>query len=140
MRTERVTQAVTVPELCALVGRRAPFRNGPATFRAMRLTPYEAERLAASPLLRVLLSEQSSLALAMDEPDYMVWSGKAPLCWHSTTRGIEHRKDESSWEWVMATLSDEGDEELGRYGPRRYNRMARVIDELNRRGRADRTT
>lgn len=125
----RIREDTSHEEMRRLMRGRTPFRNTRGTFRAARITPADLYRLWNHPDIRAILSEDSCLAFLLDEPDYVVFSGKAPLVWHSTTRGIKHRKDESSWTWVQPKLRIWPD----RQTEKRYNRMVGIVNDLNER-------
>lgn len=127
--TKRITEEVPPEELRRLIRTRTPFRNLRGTFRGIRMTPEEVSRVGHHPDIREILTPDCHLALILDEPDYVVWSGKAPIAWHSTTRGIAHRTDVSSWTYVLALLRLWPD----RQTQKRYNRMVGVIHDLNER-------
>jgi hypothetical protein len=55
-------------------------------------------------VMRPNLTEASRLAWMLDEPDYVITYEMVPLAWHATVRGIKHRSDNSSHEWVLAEL------------------------------------
>lgn len=128
----RIKEDTPHEEMRRLIRARMPFRNSRGTFRAVRVTPLDVYRLGNHPAIRAILTPDSCLAFLLDEPDYVVWSGKAPLVWHSTTRGIKHRKDQSSWTWVQPKLRIWPD----RQTEKRYNRMVGIVNDLNEHERS----
>lgn len=123
----RITEDTPDSELIRLLRHRTPFRNSRGTFRGTRVTPLQASHLwFADPVVKHLTKE-ARLALMLDEPDYVVWSRDVPIAWHSTTRGIDHRKDQSNWRWVVASVAVWPDYAT----QRRFNRMVVIVDVLN---------
>lgn len=118
---ERIREDTPDEDLRRLIRKRWPFRNTRGTFRAQRLTPLDVARVSVHPDVRAILTADSVVALMMDEPDYVVWSGKAPLVWHSTIR-----KENV---WVQSKLQIWPD----RQTERRYNRLVGIVNELNER-------
>lgn len=128
MEIHRITESTTNTELARLIRHRIPFTNSLRTFRGLPLTREQADELARHPALRDRLSADSLLAFSLDVPNYVVFSRNTPIAWHSTTRGIEHRKDQSNWRWVTPRVTVWEDAAT----QRRFNRMVVITDGLNR--------
>lgn len=124
----RITETTSDTEFKRLLRHRIPFTNSLRTYRGLPLTREQAEALAGHAALRDRLSADSVLAFSLDVPDYVVFSRNTPIAWHSTTRGIDHRKDQSNWRWVTPRVEVWED----RATQRRFNRMVVITDGLNR--------
>jgi hypothetical protein len=105
----------------------AEFHNRVQTFRGTALDAIESEVMVLIPDTVRYLTEESALAFAMDQPDYVVWSANTPIAWHSTTRGIDHRTDKCSWEWTMAKVMVWQNPQT----IRRFNRLVPIVRQLN---------
>lgn len=124
----RITENTPDSELRRLMRHGVPFRNSRGTFLGIKMTPDDVAQVTEHPEVISVLTNAALLALTLDAPDYMVWSGKAPLAWRSTTRGIDHRKDQSHWKWVTSQLRVWPDYPT----QRRFNRMVGIVNALNR--------
>lgn len=125
----RIREDVPADELRRLVRSRWPFRNSRGSFRGIRITPMDAARVANHESVREVLTPDAALALLLDEPDYIVFSLNAPLCWHSRTRGIQHRsknRGNETREWVISELRLWPDKQT----EKRYNRMVGIVRDL----------
>lgn len=79
------------------------------------------------------LTVDSRLAYMTDDPDYVVAYRGTPIMWHSTVRGIRHRRDVTAWEWVIAELTSGTPEYRNQAWNRHVERMHNVRDILNAR-------
>lgn len=111
---------------------RIEWGNTGATFRSWKLSErmravFDADR---HHVMRDYLTIDGQLAWLVDYPDYVITYNMVPLAWHSTVRGIKHRSDKSSHEWVLAELQPPVVYKA--VWRKHHDRCKHIVNELNR--------
>lgn len=131
--TMQIWKTTPIWDIKRLVERRKWFSNASKTFRGTSLTPKQSVALQAHSGTRADMPNEAWLAMVLDNPDYVIWVYNLPVAWHSTTRGIKHRKDVSNHEWVFAVKDDSEWRDFNAYARKHVEKVREIIERINDR-------